>query len=106
MAGNGFLAADQYLTGGISKTIRYWSPDNDIQWSGTLWELNPVEVVSRTRAQPFLPPLPAPEAAIFTELGIDCGPARLSGGQQPGRWSSCAIPPRVMISIFSSPTCG
>ncbi len=71
MAGNGFLAADQYLTGGISKTIRYWSPDNDIQWSGTLWELNPVEVVSRTVPSRFSPPLPAPEAAIFTELGID-----------------------------------
>jgi hypothetical protein len=71
MADNDFLAADQFLTGGISKTIRYWSPDNDIQWSGLLWELNPVEVVSRTLPARFAPPLPAPEAAVFKELGID-----------------------------------
>ncbi len=59
------------LTGGITKTLSYWDPDVLVQYSGELWELNPVEVRPRT-----VPPspsfeLPAPEQAIFDQEGVD-----------------------------------
>ena len=44
LGANGYWAADQPLTGGITKTLRYWSPDELITFTGPLWELNPVEV--------------------------------------------------------------
>src|SRR4029077_3351240 len=46
-ATNGYLAADQTLTAGLSKSVTYWSPDVSISYGGTLWELQPAEVRSR-----------------------------------------------------------
>ncbi len=71
LGGNGYWTADQPLTPGISKTISYWSPDQMVNFSGTLWELNPVEV--RPRPIPTAAPhtLPAPEQAIFDQAGVN-----------------------------------
>ena len=70
LGGNGYWAASTPLTGGISKTVSYWSPDSLVTFSGTLWELNPVEVRPRTR--PSIAPhvLEAPEQQIFTQAGV------------------------------------
>jgi hypothetical protein len=72
-AANGYAAAAQPLTAGITATIRYWSPDELVSYSGPLWELNPVEVYARPR--PIRPlaslALPEPEAAALAQAGVD-----------------------------------
>lgn len=65
-----YYIADQPLTGGISKTISYWSPDEMITYTGPFWELNPVEVRPRTIPTPGPFTLPAPEQQIFDQAGV------------------------------------
>jgi len=70
LGANGYYAADQYLTNGITKTLSYWSPDSLVSYSGPLWELNPVEVRATTT-----PPFPAasisqPEMDMFNQAGV------------------------------------
>ena len=66
-----YWTAAAFLTPGIEKTIRFWSPDNEMVYSGVLWELNPVEV--RVRERPSVEPLklPAPEQTIFDQAQVD-----------------------------------
>ena len=66
-----YMVAGQPLTDGIVKTISYWDPDTLVQFSGTLWELSPVEVRVRTRPQRLTSQLPPPEQAVFQQLGVD-----------------------------------
>jgi len=63
--------ADEPLTPGISKTVSYYDPDVLVQYSGPLWELDPVEVRPRPRPNPPQDPLPAPEAQIFAEEDVE-----------------------------------
>lgn len=68
----GYLAASGSLTGGITKSLTYWDPDVLVSYNGPLWELQPVEVVSR--AQPpatAMAELEAPELQIFQQEGVD-----------------------------------
>lgn len=70
-AGNGYLAAGEALTGGLSRTVSWYDPDVLVTYSGELWEMHPVEVRPRpvpplTRAQ-----LEAPELQVFAEEGVD-----------------------------------
>lgn len=67
-----YWSVDQPLTGGISKTLSYWSPDVLVTYSGPLWELNPVEV--RTRPTPTLtqhPQAPGPEQQMFDQAQVN-----------------------------------
>ncbi|MCB1608117.1 MAG: hypothetical protein KDI71_14205 [Xanthomonadales bacterium] len=68
----GFQAPVSTLTGGISKTISFWNPDQMVSYSGELWELSAVEVKA-TAAPPATvqPPLAAPEMQAFTEAMVD-----------------------------------
>lgn len=66
-----YFVADQPLTPGITKTLRYWSPDEEIRFTGQLWELNPVEVRVRPRPPVPIPPLPGPESRVFAQVGVD-----------------------------------
>ena len=67
-----YWVAGAALTPGISKSISYYDPDYLVNFSGDLWELDPVEVVARTRPNATAEGnLEAPEQAIFDELGID-----------------------------------
>lgn len=55
---------------GLEKSVSYWDPDELVEYSGPLWELDPVEVRARPR-----PPLTAfalapPEQRVLDELGI------------------------------------
>ena len=70
LSSNGYYVADQPLTNGINKTIRYWNPDEMITYSGALWELNPVEV--RPRLSPTTLPLgiAPPEQQMFDQAGV------------------------------------
>jgi len=70
----GYWSAGASLTGGISKTFSYWSPDNLISFSGNLWELNPVEV--RPRARPEVDTnsaLAEPEQQMLDAAGVLLG---------------------------------
>jgi hypothetical protein len=59
------------LTEGITRELRWWSPDVEVRWSGELWELQAVEVAPRARPARRAPVLEAPEAAVFAEVGVD-----------------------------------
>ncbi|MCB1057551.1 MAG: hypothetical protein KDD11_18785, partial [Acidobacteria bacterium] len=65
------FVAGAALTPGISKTLSYWDPDVLVQYSGELWELDPVEVRVRPRPVMAAPPLPGPEQAIFDQESVD-----------------------------------
>lgn len=67
----GYQQPGAALTDGISKTVRFWSPDEDVLYSGPLWELSPVEVRARALPPRRAPSLLAPEAAAFAEAGVD-----------------------------------
>ncbi|HVM95939.1 MAG TPA: hypothetical protein VMT89_06095, partial [Candidatus Acidoferrales bacterium] len=69
-AANGFQTAGATLTNGITKTVSYWDPDHLVTFSGTMWELNPVEVRARTRPVAPPPALPAPEQQMFDTAGV------------------------------------
>jgi len=75
VAANGFMAADQYLTTGISKSVKYWDPYELVVYSGPLWELEPVEVRATSNPQPQSYTLQTPEKQIFNQAGIS--PAEL-----------------------------
>jgi len=59
------------LTNGISKTLSWWTPDSLATYSGNLWELDPVEVVARPVPAPRQSVLPAVEASVFAQQGVD-----------------------------------
>ncbi|WKZ57924.1 MAG: hypothetical protein QY326_04455 [Bdellovibrionota bacterium] len=59
------------LTSGITKTLSFWSPDSLISFNNvTMWELQPKEVVARTRPAARTTEVPAPEQAVFDAEGV------------------------------------
>ncbi len=74
----GVLVPGPALTGGIRRTASWWDPDERVDFTGDLWELQPVEVRARPK-----PPVPAavleePERRIFAQEGVD--PAAFQAG--------------------------
>lgn len=67
---NGDWGGDTSLTGGISKSISWWSPDQMMTYSGALWEWEPVEVRARTRPQKIIDTLPSVEQGVFDNVGV------------------------------------
>ncbi len=59
------------LTNGMAATVSYWDPDRLVNFTGNLWELNPVEVRARPRPVPRVSRLEEPEAAVFREEGVN-----------------------------------
>lgn len=71
-ASKGWYTAGAALTGGITKAVSWWSPDTKLSYSGKLWELDPVEVVARTRPTARSEgSIESPEKSILTEEGVD-----------------------------------
>ncbi len=66
-----YWTAGAPLTPGIRETISYWDPDELVEHSGELWELDPVAVRPRAKPATRGAPLPAPEAAVFAREGVD-----------------------------------
>lgn len=61
-----------YLTPGIEECLAWWDPDQRVEWCGTLWELDPVEVTVRpVPPRTAKPALPAPEQQILAAAGVD-----------------------------------
>lgn len=79
----GYYAAGTPLTDGITATIRYWSPDVLVEYTGPLWELNGVEVRARPRPPQPAPALPAHALAAFQQAGVDPPRSRILGAAQP-----------------------
>jgi len=78
----GFLQPSTLLTGGIQKSLQWWDPDVQVTWSGTLWELSPVEV----RVRPVPPmtgfQLETPEALAFSATGVSLNAFRTQMAQR------------------------
>lgn len=70
MLANGVWTADQPLTNGIQKSVKYYDPDTLVSYTGNLWELQPVEVKARPIPAKLITPLAAPEAAVLQEEGV------------------------------------
>ena len=68
---NGFHLPGAALTAGIPATISYWSPDVLISWTGTLWELSPVEIRARSIPGTATTPLEQPELNAFAQANVD-----------------------------------
>jgi hypothetical protein len=70
------FAASQRVTAGIERTVSWFTPDRVADFSGPLWEMDPVEVAPR-EVPPFRDKqLPAIEQTVFDEVGVN--PATLS----------------------------
>ncbi|MBK8283606.1 MAG: hypothetical protein IPK97_01325 [Ahniella sp.] len=67
---NTFQGANLALTTGLSRTVRYWDPDVQVNYTGEFWELSPVEVVARTAPAVPAHPIPAPEQTAFTQRNV------------------------------------
>jgi len=68
---DGTWAAGSPLTPGIQKNISYYDPGALVNYSGNLWELQPVEVRARPKPATLASTLPAPEAQILQEENVD-----------------------------------
>lgn len=80
--GGGFMGPSVNLTGGIQKSLQWWDPDELVSWSGTLWELSPVEVRSRPVPDPTGFQLQQPEAAAFASTGVSLQAFRTAMAQR------------------------
>ncbi len=67
---NTYWGAGTALTGGITKNIWWWSPDYQINFNGELWELQPVEVVARTKPPRRSPYLEVQERTAIENAGV------------------------------------
>ena len=68
---NGYYRPASLLTPGLTNRATYWTPDILVTQTNLLWELDPVELVARTRPQPLQEQVAAPELAAFTTAGVD-----------------------------------
>jgi Hydrazine synthase alpha subunit middle domain len=68
---NGFYAPNGTVTAGIVKSLSWYTPDVLASYNGTLWELDPVEVVTRPVPTARVATLPAIEAGVFGDEGVD-----------------------------------
>ncbi|UUZ54552.1 hypothetical protein LP419_40685 [Massilia sp. H-1] len=66
-----YFVADAALTPGTRKAIWYWDPDTRVDFDGTLWELDPVEVAPRAKPARRSDALEAPERAVLLEENVD-----------------------------------
>ena len=57
------------LTSGLSTTVSYWDPDELVIYTGPLWELQPVELISRTKPATRTASLKPEELAALTAGG-------------------------------------
>jgi hypothetical protein len=63
----GLYRAGAPLTGGITKSLSWWSPAGPRSWTGQLWELEAVELRPRPAPPAGLALLDAPERAVLAE---------------------------------------
>ncbi len=73
IGGKPYIVADKYLTGGIVRSLQYYTgSDFIVSRTDTLWEIDPVEV--RVKSVPPLKtetPLASPEQQVFAEENVN-----------------------------------
>ncbi len=71
--GSGMFVAGTALTAGIRKTVSWWTDAaTPREFSGELWELDPVEVAARPPPPATThPAIPSPERAVLAGEGVD-----------------------------------
>lgn len=67
----GIYKPAEFLTSGLTNRAAYWNPDTLVTHTQLLWELDPVEVVARTRPARLTPTIEAPEHAAFESAAVD-----------------------------------
>jgi len=67
----GFYGPGAALTPGLTNRASYWNPDSLVTHTNNLWELDPVEVVSRPRPARLQSHVAAPEQAAFAAANVD-----------------------------------
>src|SRR6266853_1074051 len=68
---NGFYAPGTTLTSGLTNRAAYWTPDTLVTQTNLLWELDPVEVVARTRPARLQEQVAPPELAAFDTANVN-----------------------------------
>ena len=68
---NGFYAPGGMLTSGLTNRASYWTPDFLVTQTNLLWELDPVEVVARSRPARLQEQVAPPELAAFATANVD-----------------------------------
>ena len=67
-----YWVADQKLTAGFTKSVSYYSYGGGLQnYTGPMWEMNPVEVRARPIPATAHTPLGVPEQQVMDEEGVD-----------------------------------
>jgi hypothetical protein len=66
-----FYAPSASLTAGIQKSVSWYTPDVLASFNGTLWELDPVEVVARPVPTARVATMPDVEAQVFAQESVD-----------------------------------
>lgn len=74
---SGLYVPGSNLTPGISTNVSWWGATGMVEYSGPLWELDPVEVASRTRPPVTgAPAVEAPEQAVLDAEGVSAASLR------------------------------
>jgi hypothetical protein len=68
---NGFYVPGSLLTAGLTNRAVYWTPDYLVTQTNLLWELDPVEVVARSRPARLTEQVDVPERTAFALAGVD-----------------------------------
>ena len=68
---NGFYVPAMPLTSGLTNRAVYWSPDTLVTQTNLLWELDPVEVIARSRPPRMQEQVASPELAAFAAANVD-----------------------------------
>ena len=67
----GDVIPDSRITNLGAVSVSYYDPDVLVSYNGPLWELSPVEVISRSQPPMTTETLLSPEAQVFAEENID-----------------------------------
>lgn len=59
------------LTAGVQVSVSYFTPDEHASYSGPLWELQPVELIAKSKPRAGGSVVEAPERQVFEESGVD-----------------------------------
>ncbi|MBI3259349.1 MAG: T9SS type A sorting domain-containing protein [Ignavibacteriae bacterium] len=66
-----YYVPDMMLTSGITKNVSWWTPQGQLNFNGTLWEMYPQEVVARNKPNRRISSIPSIEKSVFNEENVD-----------------------------------
>jgi hypothetical protein len=68
---NGYLAPDTVIANLPNVTLSFWSPDVMVNFTGQLWQFQPVEVIARSVPPITSMQLETPELQVMSEENVD-----------------------------------